>query len=79
MTLAFAANLIQVGSLPKPYLVRMPDMNLPELSDADLIARFAWPLVDNLKKGRTPADSLLDVLRRRSTQNHFWILDHLHI
>ena len=48
MTLAYAiSNSIYtipnlVGSLPKPSLVRMPVMNLPELSDADLIARFAW-------------------------------------
>ncbi|MEY4529408.1 MAG: hypothetical protein RLZZ156_129 [Deinococcota bacterium] len=31
-----------VGSLPKSSLVRMARMNLPELSDAELIARFAW-------------------------------------
>jgi RNA polymerase sigma-70 factor, ECF subfamily len=45
MTLAFYASttLTQVTTLAKPSLVRMLIMgSLPDLTDADLIARFAW-------------------------------------
>ncbi len=40
---------------------------------------FLKPLVENLKRGKTPADSLLGILTPHIPQNRFWILEHLHI
>lgn len=40
---------------------------------------YLKPLIEDLKKGESPADAFRELVKRRPSRNQFWILDHLHI